>query len=175
MEELLIVSDNCDGMGVMNKRGTWWYLCFRKSRRMGGCVAENAVHIKYSWTALHFLAFCEIRSVPQNGVLAKWIWAEICKILLGLTVLKSSMSSSSVKSMEATCFRGCKQKVEEVSLTCVRGWFKWECLFTASSHSLSRAYPLLQQSSPILTSSGDWTRDRAQLKLVIIISYYYRF
>lgn len=109
MEELLIVSDNCDGVGVMNKRGTWWYLCFRKSRRMGGCVAGNAVHIKYSWTALHFPAFCEIRSVPQNGVLAKWIWAEICKILLGLTVLKSSMSSSSVKSMEATCFRGCRR------------------------------------------------------------------
>jgi len=63
---------------VMNMRGTWRYLCFRESVRMGG-VTENVDAYQIFVTCSAFQAFCEIRSVPCNGVLAKWIWAEICK------------------------------------------------------------------------------------------------
>ena len=93
---------------------------------------------------------------PSPGASRPRDWTWVSRIVGGrftvwatrevLTVPKSSMSSSSVKIMEATCFRECREKVEEVRLTCVRWWFKWECLFTASSHWPSRAYPLLQQS-----------------------------
>lgn len=135
------------GWGVMNTEGTWWgYLCFRKTRRMGGCVAENAAHIKYSWTACMLPSLCEIRSVPQNG---QMIWAEIRKILLRLTVLKSSMSSSSVKSVKPHVSEGADKRWEEVSLICVGWWFKWRMLIycikslTFQGLSLVAAEPLL--------------------------------
>lgn len=84
---------HCDGIGVhhqvMNTRGTWWYLRFPKEHEDGRMCDRTLMHIKYSWAVLHFLAFCEIRLGPYNGVLAKRMWAER-KPLLGVTVLKSS-------------------------------------------------------------------------------------
>ena len=75
------------------------------------------------------------------------------------------MSSSPMKSVEATCFRGYRQNVEEVSLTRIRWWLKWEGFFLLNQVTdIPGFIPCCSRASPILTNSGDWTRDRDQLR-----------
>lgn len=74
------------------------------------------MHIKYSLPALRFkpsvkLGQCRVMGFWPNGYGQRFV---------RLTALHSSMSSSSIKSLEARCFRGYRQQVEEASLMHIR-------------------------------------------------------